>query len=72
MLESQKESMLETANECFTAASVAWLADPGEHDERWLHHYMLGKIAEKKKLDPFVYLDHYSKVRHFFFKYNYF
>ncbi|GLV33874.1 hypothetical protein CBL_11242 [Carabus blaptoides fortunei] len=62
-LESQKEAMLDTAMECFTAANLAWqAADPGEHDERWLHHYMLGKIAEKKKQDPTVYLEHYNKA----------
>lgn len=67
-IESQKESMLDTANECFTAANIAWLADPGEHDERWLHHYMLGKIAEKKKQDPGAYLDHYSQAAKFLFE----
>ncbi|XP_052866977.1 calcineurin-binding protein cabin-1-like [Anopheles cruzii] len=30
-------------------------------DEIWLHHYMLGKIAEKKKEHPAVYLTHYLK-----------
>lgn len=67
-LESQKESMLDTASECFTAANIAWIADPGEHDERWLHHYMLGKIAEKKKQDPGAYLDHYSQAAKLLFE----
>lgn len=28
-------------------------------DEKWLYHYMLGKIAEKRKEQPMVYLAHY-------------
>lgn len=60
-LESQKEAMLDAAEECFTAASVAWHVD-NEHDERWLHHYMLGKIAEKRKSEPGIYLEHYNKA----------
>lgn len=33
------------------------------NDEKWLCHYMLGKIAEKRKEDPNVYLNHYLMVR---------
>lgn len=61
-IESQKESMLDTAHECFTAANIAWCPEENEHDERWLHYYMLGKIAEKRKQDPACFLDHYHKV----------
>lgn len=32
------------------------------NDEKWLCHYMLGKIAEKRKEDPKVYLNHYLMV----------
>lgn len=31
-------------------------------DEKWLYHYMLGKIAEKRKDQPMVYLAHYLKA----------
>lgn len=31
-------------------------------DERWLHHYMLGKIAEKNEEKVNVYMNHYLKV----------
>lgn len=54
--------MLDVAQECFTAANKAWHANDGEHDERWLHHYMLGKIAEKRKQEPASYLEHYNKA----------
>lgn len=61
-LESQKEALLDVAHECFTAANIAWQANEGEHDERWLHHYMLGKISEKRKQEPAAYLEHYNKA----------
>ncbi|XP_058446519.1 calcineurin-binding protein cabin-1-like isoform X3 [Malaya genurostris] len=31
-------------------------------DEKWLYHYMLGKIAEKKRDLPIIYLSHYFKA----------
>lgn len=34
--------------------------DIERQDERWLHHYMLGKICEKD--GDFNYLDHYEKA----------
>ena len=34
-----------------------------ENEEEWLHHYMLGKVAEKKGADPEEYLKHYKQVR---------
>jgi hypothetical protein len=33
-----------------------------DDSEAWLHHYMLGKIAEKLKKSPDIYLEHYGKV----------
>lgn len=37
-------------------------ADNEDHDdEHWLYHYMLGKIFEKDRGDPVVYLTHYFK-----------
>lgn len=38
------------------------------NDEKWLCHYMLGKIAEKRREDPGVYLNHYLMVRIYFAK----
>lgn len=31
------------------------------HEEKWYYHFMLGKIAEKRKEPPLNYLDHYLK-----------
>lgn len=54
--------MLETAKHCFTSASRC----EGDGDEEeWLIHYMLGKIAEKQKQPPVVYLLHYKQAAHF-------
>uniref|UniRef100_A0A182P907 Calcineurin-binding protein cabin-1 MEF2-binding domain-containing protein n=1 Tax=Anopheles epiroticus TaxID=199890 RepID=A0A182P907_9DIPT len=39
-------------------------------DEIWLHHYMLGKIAEKKKEHPAVYLTHYMKSAKYLYECN--
>lgn len=62
MLESRKESMLERAYICFTEVRKVWCETSTDADERWLHHYMLGKIAEKLKKDPVEYLNHYWEV----------
>lgn len=62
MLENRKESMLERAYLCFTDVRSVWPETTSEVDERWLHHYMLGKIAEKLKKDPSEYLNHYWEV----------
>uniref|UniRef100_A0ACB8FXN3 Calcineurin-binding protein cabin-1 n=1 Tax=Sphaerodactylus townsendi TaxID=933632 RepID=A0ACB8FXN3_9SAUR len=61
-MESRRDSMLETAKHCFTSASQC----EGDGDEEeWLIHYMLGKIAEKQKQPPVVYLLHYKQAGHF-------
>nr|XP_049462674.1 calcineurin-binding protein cabin-1-like [Anopheles coluzzii] len=43
---------------------------PNHEDEIWLHHYMLGKIAEKKKEHPAVYLTHYLKSAKYLYECN--
>ncbi|XP_063000055.1 calcineurin-binding protein cabin-1 isoform X2 [Elgaria multicarinata webbii] len=61
-MEERRNSMLETAQHCFTSASHC----EGDGDEEeWLIHYMLGKIAEKQKQPPVVYLLHYKQAGHF-------
>lgn len=58
------------AYQCFTTAEKIMHQhkedvsheETDSHDEKWLHHYMLGKIAEKRKEHPKVYLDHYVQV----------
>ncbi len=52
--------MLELAGHCFTKASEC----EGDGDgEEWLVQYMLGKVSEKRRTKPGVYLGHYMEVR---------
>lgn len=66
-LEKEKDRMLNIAHDCFVAADKASLAgmkkgNGDDQDERWLHHYMLGKVAEKRS-KPFVELiEHYQRA----------
>ncbi|ROI74413.1 Calcineurin-binding protein cabin-1 [Anabarilius grahami] len=55
-MEERRDSMLETASQCFQSASRC----DGDEEE-WLIHYMLGKIAEKRKLPPKDYLQLFKK-----------
>ncbi|KAG8455870.1 hypothetical protein GDO86_001891 [Hymenochirus boettgeri] len=58
----RRDSMLETAKQCFTSASRC----EGDGDEEeWLIHYMLGKISEKQKVAPELYLQHYKQAGHY-------
>ena len=60
-LEERRDSMLETARQCFAAAARC----EGDGDEEeWLIHYMLGKVAEKQQQPPTVYLRHYCQASH--------
>ena len=68
-LEKEKERMLDIAHDCFVAADKAWLAEVGkgeegavDQDERWLHHYMLGKVAEKRAKPVEEYLANYQRA----------
>lgn len=54
--------MLETAFQCFQGASRC---EGDSDEEEWLIHYMLGKIAEKRRQPPAGYLQLYKKVKWF-------
>nr|ADK74348.1 calcineurin binding protein 1 [Danio rerio] len=56
-MEERRDSMLETASQCFQSASRC----DGDEEE-WLIHYMLAKIAEKRKQPPKDYLQMYKKL----------
>lgn len=56
--------MLETAFLCFQGASSC---EGDSDEEEWLIHYMLGKIAEKRKKPSAEYLQLYKKVRKTFY-----
>ncbi|XP_074055765.1 calcineurin-binding protein cabin-1 isoform X2 [Macrotis lagotis] len=61
-MEERRDSMLETAKLCFTSAARC----EGDGDEEeWLLHYMLGKVAEKQKQPPGIYLLHYQRAAHY-------
>ncbi|KAG8597179.1 hypothetical protein GDO81_002185 [Engystomops pustulosus] len=61
-LKERRNSMLETAKQCFTSAS---LCEGDGDEEEWLIHYMLGKICEKQKVAPELYLQHYKQAAHY-------
>ena len=62
MLAVAKETrfkMLSTASTCYLRASGCEV-EGGE--EEWLHHYMMGKVLEKKRSHPCHYIEHYQQV----------
>ncbi|KAM3610377.1 uncharacterized protein V6R79_003088 [Siganus canaliculatus] len=61
-MEERRDSMLETAFECFQGASKC---ECDSDEEEWLIHYMLGKIAEKRKQPALEYLQLYKKAAHY-------
>uniref|UniRef100_A0A671WZ11 Calcineurin-binding protein cabin-1 n=1 Tax=Sparus aurata TaxID=8175 RepID=A0A671WZ11_SPAAU len=58
----RRDSMLETAFQCFQGAARC---ECDSDEEEWLIHYMLGKIAEKRKQTPLDYLQLYKKAAHY-------
>lgn len=73
VLETRKEDTLEAADNCFQSANRIYLASLNEdhlQDERWLYHYMLGKISEKRNEDPPLFLDHYERASELLYKNN--
>ncbi|KAK3540198.1 hypothetical protein QTP70_028388 [Hemibagrus guttatus] len=60
LMEERKDSMLETAYNCFKSTSTC-----GGDEEEWLIHYMLGKISEKRKLPSKDYLRLYKQSAYF-------
>lgn len=78
-MEEKKEQCLKIASDCFTTVDQTTNAtrnnasagdDDDAHDEKWLYHYMLGKIAEKRKEMPEVFIDHYIKSAKFLYEHN--
>jgi len=58
LLEAKKATSLDTAESCFQKAMAAWKQNSEEdQDERWLHHYMLGKASEKRHQQPWRALE---------------
>lgn len=59
LLEDTKVKMLAQAEESFSKALELSLADDEPDEERWLYHYMLAKIAEKKQDPPRIVISRY-------------
>lgn len=55
----RRDAMLDTALRCFQGAASC---ECDSDEEEWLIHYMLGKIAEKRRTAPPEYLQLYQKV----------
>ncbi|XP_017772871.1 PREDICTED: calcineurin-binding protein cabin-1-like [Nicrophorus vespilloides] len=60
VLESEKDSYLDGSRKAFELTLNLYSVDQAEPDERWLYHYMIAKISEKKQEHPSVYLHHYN------------
>uniref|UniRef100_A0A673YLN3 Calcineurin binding protein 1 n=1 Tax=Salmo trutta TaxID=8032 RepID=A0A673YLN3_SALTR len=58
-MEERRDTMLETSSQCFQGASRC---EGDSDEEEWLIHYMLGKIAEKRKQPPREYVQLYKQV----------
>lgn len=78
-MELKKDECLSAASDCFntveefvhrTDSDPHDADDDQNHDEKWLYHYMLGKIAEKRKDQPEIFLDHYKKSAKCLFENN--
>nr|KAG5701968.1 hypothetical protein BaRGS_034550 [Batillaria attramentaria] len=51
--------MLATARNCYWKASEC---EAEGSEEEWLHHYMMGKVMEKKRAHPRHYLEHFKQA----------
>ncbi|XP_031617058.1 calcineurin-binding protein cabin-1-like isoform X2 [Contarinia nasturtii] len=75
-LEQKKEKCLKITHDCFiTMDSMKPIptdieSDDNSDDEKWLYHYMLGKVAEKRKEPPNVVIDHYLKSAQYLYENN--
>lgn len=67
---------MKIAFDCFTTVdqSKATNDEPNRaddsHDEKWLYHYMLGKVAEKRKEATHILIDHYMKSSKYLYEKN--
>ncbi|XP_059614787.1 calcineurin-binding protein cabin-1-like [Phlebotomus argentipes] len=75
-VEDRKEQCIKIAYDCFHTVEMLKHVDEMKgnaeesHEEKWLYHYMLGKVSEKRKEQPSVYLDHYMKASKYLYDSN--
>ncbi|KAK6191339.1 hypothetical protein SNE40_003056 [Patella caerulea] len=59
IVKASKCEMLQTSHNCYWKASEC---EADGNEEEWLHHYMMGKVKEKKGAHPKDYLEHYRQA----------
>lgn len=81
-MENKKERCLKKAYDCFMTVdhdkstlgsgldAEKQRNEDDSHDEKWLYHYMLGKISEKRKEPPSITLEHYNKSAELLYESN--
>lgn len=74
-LKEKKEQCLKITHDCFITIDnmKPALADDEletSDDEKWLYHYMLGKVSEKRKETPNVVIEHYLKSAEYLYENN--
>ncbi|XP_075169816.1 calcineurin-binding protein cabin-1-like [Haematobia irritans] len=74
-VDKRKDNLLNIAQNCFSFtsslqnSSLAVMEDCNDtNDEKWLCQYMLGKIAEKRKQEPKLYLTHYLSAANYLYE----
>lgn len=79
---SENTTTSTSAANCFAPISVNSFAGSAErptngtpsaddsHDEKWLYHYMLGKVAEKRKEQPDAVIAHYIESAKCLYEHN--
>lgn len=77
ILQKKKEQCLKITHDCFITIDNMKPApcdneeeSEGSDDEKWLYHYMLGKVAEKRKESPKVVIEHYLKSAQYLYDNN--
>lgn len=73
-LEEKKNDCLTVAHDCFITIDALRPINEAdkktEDDEKWLYHYMLGKVAEKRKDAPSMVIDYYLKSAQYLYEHN--
>lgn len=75
-LEEKKEQCLKITHDSFVTIDnmkpIPTDDDESENtdDEKWLYHYMLGKVSEKRKEPPNIVIEHYLKSAQYLYDNN--
>ncbi|XP_030383316.1 calcineurin-binding protein cabin-1-like isoform X2 [Scaptodrosophila lebanonensis] len=67
----KQEKMMSIAYNCFSVASTLQCSESlatDTNDEKWLCHYMLGKISEKQAKHPADYLNYYLTASNYLYE----